>query len=515
MMVFSGNQKAWPVYLTIGNISKDIRKCPSERATLLLGYLPVLNLGHISNEREQSEARWQLFHTALELILEPLKTFSRTGFTVMCADGGVRRVFPILAAYIADFLEQALITCVRKSCCPVCWLPNNEGGDMSLQYPLRDRCRTLDALDDHWNGYSRTIKTLGIRPTHPFWADLPYVDISTCMAPDLLHQLDRGVFGDHMIRWTTAVLTPNKMDRRVKGMLRFQKLQHFARGTSVISQWTGKEAKALGRTLLTVVAGDKNPKLVKAARKLLPDEDRFNDIPKIHGLTHYPYLISKLGAPEGFSTEITERLHIDFVKKPWSTTNHINPTQQMIAYLQTQEAWSLLRAYMHDTGLVRDPRVKEVPRVDDDGGEDNGPEDLVAGGREADEAWEPAPEIAIAKRPSLGLSIKGAYLINKHHTTDLIPATIDYLRSIAPARTAFPISHNTVFKVWRRCKLCHDQLPFDPLLAPQIDQVHTFTTSSDSGGRALRSGFFDIVLYSARADNARKQGLHRFEAGRV
>ncbi|KAG8771009.1 hypothetical protein FRC12_003914 [Ceratobasidium sp. 428] len=556
LTVFSGNQKAWPVYLTIGNISKDIRRCPSERATLLLGYLPVSNLGHISNERERSEARWQLFHAGLESILEPLKTFSRTGFTVMCADGGVRRVFPILAAYIADFPEQALITCVRESCCPVCWIPHNEGGDMSVRYPLRDRCRTLDALDDHWNGYSRTIKTLGIRPTHPFWADLPYVDISTCMAPDLLHQLDRGVFGDHMIKWTTILLTANEMDRRVKGMPRFQKLRHFAQGTSVISQWTGKEAKALGRTFLTIVAGHEDPKLVKAARSmsdfmarahkhevtdsdlaamkedildfnraksvfvddtvkdLLPSEDRFNDIPKIHGLTHYPYLISELGAPEGFSTEITERLHIDFVKKPWSTTNHVNATQQMIAYLQTQEAWSLLRAYMHDEGLVRDDRVRDV-RVDDDDGEDDGPEDLVAGGRGADEAWEPAPEIAIAKRPSLGLSVRGADLIRKHHTTDLIPATIDYLQSVAPARTAFPISHNTVFKVWRRCKLRHNRLPFDPALGPQLDQVRAFNTSSDSEGRALRVGFFDVVLYSPRTVDARKQGLQRFEAGRV
>ncbi|QRV99831.1 hypothetical protein RhiJN_27850 [Ceratobasidium sp. AG-Ba] len=103
LTVFSGNQKAWPVYLTIGNISKDIRGCPSERATLLVGYIPVSNLSNISNERERSEAGWQLFHTCMESILEPLKTLSQTGFDVLCADGGVRRVFPILAAYIADY----------------------------------------------------------------------------------------------------------------------------------------------------------------------------------------------------------------------------------------------------------------------------------------------------------------------------------------------------------------------------------------------------------------------------
>ncbi|KAG8796671.1 hypothetical protein FRC12_010187 [Ceratobasidium sp. 428] len=266
--------------------------------------------------------------------------------------------------------------------------------------------------------------------------------------------------------------------------------------------WKGGEGAQT--YLLTIVAGHKNPKLVKAGRsisdfmarahkhevtssdlvamkedildfdqakkvfasdtikELLPDKEQFHGIPKIHGLTHYPYLISELGAPEGFSTEITKRLHIDFVKKPWSTTNYVNATQQMIAYLQVQEAWLLLRAYMHDEGLVRDPQVKDV-RVDADDAADDEPEDLIdgVGGREADEAWESTPVIRIAKRPSLRLSVKGTYLINEHHTTDLIPATINYLRSIAPARSAVPISHNTVFKVWRRCKLCHNRLPFN------------------------------------------------------
>ncbi|QRV74481.1 hypothetical protein RhiJN_02495 [Ceratobasidium sp. AG-Ba] len=551
LTVFSGNQQAWPVYLTIGNISTNIRRCPSERATLLIGYIPVSNLGNISNEQERSEAHWQLFHACMESILEPLKVLSRTGIDILCADGGVRRIFPILAAYIADYPEQATIACVRKSCCPVCWIPTDKRGHMALQYPQRDRRRTLDALDDHWNGYSRTIKMLGIRPTRPFWADLPYVDISSCLAPDLLHKLDKGVFGDHLIRWTTILIGSNEMDRRTKGMPRFQGLRHFARGTSVISQWTGKETKALGRTFLAIVAGHEQPRLVTAVKSItdfmarahkpevtkrdlaamtddlldfdraktvfvdpnskrgLPtDERRFNAIPKIHSLTHYPYLISQLGAPEGFNTKITERLHIDFVKKPWSTTNHVNPIQQMVAYLQNWEAWALLRAYMHDTGLVLDPRFMDARREEE---VDDGPEDLVegSGNRRNDQDWQLEPTVWIAKRPLLKSSVKGAYLMTKHKAADLIPATIDYLRSLFPERTVFPISHNTLFKVWRRCKLHHRRLPFDPALDLQTDQVRAFSTTEDIEGRILRSVFFDVVLFSSNLDNGNHQGLHR------
>ena len=36
-----GDKSAWPVYLTIGNISKDLRVQVSSHATILVGYIPV------------------------------------------------------------------------------------------------------------------------------------------------------------------------------------------------------------------------------------------------------------------------------------------------------------------------------------------------------------------------------------------------------------------------------------------------------------------------------------------
>ena len=50
---FQGDKKAWLVYLTIGNISKKIRRQPSKHSTILVGYLPVAKLDCYS-ERSRS-----------------------------------------------------------------------------------------------------------------------------------------------------------------------------------------------------------------------------------------------------------------------------------------------------------------------------------------------------------------------------------------------------------------------------------------------------------------------------
>ncbi|KAG6905714.1 hypothetical protein DXG01_001151 [Tephrocybe rancida] len=45
-----GNKTAYPVYLTIGNLPKEIQHKPSKRGQILLAYLPTLHLMHISNK---------------------------------------------------------------------------------------------------------------------------------------------------------------------------------------------------------------------------------------------------------------------------------------------------------------------------------------------------------------------------------------------------------------------------------------------------------------------------------
>jgi hypothetical protein len=243
----------------------------------------------------------------------------------------------------------------------------------------------------HWNGYSKTINTLGIRPGVPFWADLPYVEISHCVTPDLLHQLNKGVFKDHVFEWCRDILSKPEFDRRMKGQPRYQGLRHFVNGVSVIKQWTGNEAKALAKTFLPVIAGCKAPEAVGAAQCLMDfmyrahmpelsdgdlellerdlaefhdlknvfvraeaveDEERFHGIPKIHMLSHYVQSIRQLGTTDGYNTEAPERLHIDYVKEGWRASNHVNALEQMTTYLQRKESWAILTAHLRERGTL-------------------------------------------------------------------------------------------------------------------------------------------------------------------
>ncbi|KAF8631684.1 hypothetical protein AX17_005039, partial [Amanita inopinata Kibby_2008] len=140
------SKQAYPVYLTIGNIPKNIRRKPSHRTHVLVAYLPTTKLEHIKNIASRRRTLANLFHACMSQILKPLRKAGREGMPMTSGDGILRRVHPIVAVYACDYPEQLLVTCIKTGECPKCLVTNKELGDPKVGLAFRDLEKILNVL---------------------------------------------------------------------------------------------------------------------------------------------------------------------------------------------------------------------------------------------------------------------------------------------------------------------------------------------------------------------------------
>ncbi|KAG6914685.1 hypothetical protein DXG01_015946 [Tephrocybe rancida] len=266
---FHGDKKAWPVYLTIGNIAKEVWRQPSAHTTILVGYLPAPKPERLSDSTRSLASYW-LFHYCMLLILEPLVEVEKVGVEMVCADGYVRCVHPILAAYVTDYPEQCLIACCLENHCPRCLVLPDERGS-PVESLLCDVDDTLHVLRKHRRGQEPPkFEQDGICAVYqPFWHNLPHCNIFKCFTPDLLHQIHKGVFKDHFVKWCSAIMGTDEIDACFKAMAAHPGLRHFKKGISFVSQWTGTEHKEMEKVIMGVLSGAVNSRVLTVARALL------------------------------------------------------------------------------------------------------------------------------------------------------------------------------------------------------------------------------------------------------
>lgn len=175
LSTFSGDKSAWPVYLTIANIDKSTRRQASARANILIGYIPVSKLECFEHKKTRQFQGYQIFHSCMRSLLAPLKAAGEAGVEMVCSDGWVRRVHPILCAYVADYPEQCLVACNNERRCPRCLAGNEIPLGSPKQSPPRTQPAVLRAMADMTSlGTSEYFIKQGLRPTNPFWEELPH-----------------------------------------------------------------------------------------------------------------------------------------------------------------------------------------------------------------------------------------------------------------------------------------------------------------------------------------------------
>jgi hypothetical protein len=384
-----------------------------------------------------------------------------------------------------------------------------------LIFPRRDPVRIRDILSLRVN--SRTAESFvdqGIIPVdRPFWDALPFCDIFTCLTPDLLHQFHRGVFKDHLLQWCQKLLGTREIDSRFMVTPSHPSLRHFNHGISTLAQTNGKDHKNMERVFPGLVLGT-DPGVVRAATALIDfinlasfpahteatleqmddalarfhdDKQVFLDhavregghfdLNKLHSLMHYSEAVRSHGALDGYNTEWSERLHIDFVKKAAEASNFGEEAPaHMVKWLHRRAKISLFRSYL--AWAIPEPVTdRDVHRR----------QGVLA-------ATTPTTSYFVAKKSPMP-STPAKTLQDHFGCARLLPALSEYLTS---HDVEHHLSENDRFPVYPRLYLRQAVTPFpSSLSAPLPDECIRAgpTLAKDAAAEDLEPAFDTILAF--------------------
>ncbi|TAQ90574.1 hypothetical protein B7494_g1099 [Chlorociboria aeruginascens] len=336
-----GDRVAWPVYMTIGNLPRRIRRKQTLLATLLIGLLPISkDITKLSDLEMAYIIRSEIYHKAMEIILEPLESLTKTGWNIRCADDEIRHCFPVLSNMLVDYEEVTLITGIKKNHqCGTCQVPGKELENISKQWPLRTHQQMKNQMTKQLREKISPADKDWVHSMTCFAWKHSFVNIHEVISIDLLHQLQKGVFRDAM-GWTVQLI-----EELIPGLKHFNSFSH-------ITQWTGSEEEDLVRIIVPVLAPlliaqapyalhyiralalyriEQTREAFAAYRPIDKDNNAHWNTPKFHSLSHYPDFIRRYGAPNGFDTGHMEAPHKFLLKSFYERSNKNNTWTVQIA----------------------------------------------------------------------------------------------------------------------------------------------------------------------------------------
>ncbi|KAJ7888963.1 hypothetical protein B0H14DRAFT_3081915 [Mycena olivaceomarginata] len=400
--VATGNVEYHPGYISLGNLHNSIRRGHRN------GVVPFVFLAipksdrKYDNDPEFRKFKRQLYHASLAAVLSTLKPGMTTPVVRRCPDGHFRRIIYDFGPFIADYPEQVMLAGIVQNWCATCTAMAN---DLDAAFAGRRTNALTDILlaefptDILWDEH-------GIDVDISFTRDFPRADIHEMLSPDLLHQIIKGSFKDHLVTWVGEYIylahskakadeIMDEIDRRIAAVPAFPGLRRFKQGRR-FKQWTGDDSKALMKVYLPEIKGLVPPQIVEALGASLDfcylvrrsdfDEDTldaidasvanyherrgiFRDlrvrpdgfsIPRQHAMVHYRPNIEKFGAPGGVCSSITESRHITAIKKPWRRSSCHEALSQMLLTNQRLDKLSAARANFVERGMVP-PNFTAVP----------------------------------------------------------------------------------------------------------------------------------------------------------
>ncbi|KAL0068173.1 hypothetical protein AAF712_004833 [Marasmius tenuissimus] len=392
--VGTGQNEYYPLYGSLGGLHNNVRRAHRDGVHLLAFLAIPKGERQYDKDRNFLKFRRQLFHSSIAAIFQSLKPAMTKPVIVRCPDGHFRRVIFGLGPYIADYPEQALLACVVQGWCPKCTAHPDELDDPNSFSRTRNWTDAMiEAYESVllWNAYGIVSDVV------PFTNFFPHADIHELLTPDLLHQIIKGAFKDHLVDWINQYILSthgdkdgkkiiDDIDRRPAAVPQFSGLRRFPEGRR-FSQWTGDDSKALMKIYLPALHGHLPPSILKCLSALLEfcylvrrdfitestlvkveqalDEfhehrevfrdcgirDNFS-LPRQHSLVHYIRCIRLFGAPNGLCSSITESKHIKAVKEPYRRSNRFQALGQMLITNQRLDKLTSFRSVLQQRGML-------------------------------------------------------------------------------------------------------------------------------------------------------------------
>ncbi|KAJ7884750.1 hypothetical protein B0H14DRAFT_3128302 [Mycena olivaceomarginata] len=376
--VATGHQEYHPVYASPGILTGPARRAHGS-AVLPVAFLaiPKTSKKHRTKPAYQKFCR-QMYHASLALIYQPLKPFMETPEVVRCPDGHFRRVIYGIGPYIADYPEQVWLAAVVQNWCPKCEAHPDDLDADGARLRTRSKTEALIMCFDPgilWEDY-------GVRADIvPFTNDFPRADIHELLSCDLLHQVIKGTFKDHIVSWVNEYLHNVHGEKRA-----LEIIQDIDRRISAVPEFPVFAASPMG-IYIAAVAGYLPSDMTKCLAAFMdfcylvrrnaiatPDLikiqdalDRFHQyrkifitcgvrvdisLPRQHSLKHYPRFIRFFGSPNGLCSSITESKHIKAVKEPWRRSSRFNALSQMLRTLVRLDKLAALKAVLTLRGMM-------------------------------------------------------------------------------------------------------------------------------------------------------------------
>ncbi|KAJ6472268.1 hypothetical protein DFH09DRAFT_1475959 [Mycena vulgaris] len=434
--VATGHQEYHPVYQSPGVLTGLARRAHGN-GLLPVAFLPIPKTSkkHRRSDAYQRFVR-QLYHACLARVFEPLKAGMTTPEVVKCPDGHYRRAIYGLGPYIADYPEQVWLAAIVQNWCPKCDANPHHLDSPGARRRSHEKTDFLITCFDPgtlWDDF-------GIRAdVVPFTHGFPRADIHELLSPDLLHQVIKGTFKDHLVEWVNQYLHTKygearaleiiaDIDHRISAVPSFPGLRRFPDGRD-FSQWTGDDSKALMKVYIGAIAGHVPSQMVKCVAAFMDfcylarrnslttdalDElkealERFHthrdifiqtgvrfdiSLPRQHSLVHYLPSIRLFGSLNGLCSSITESKHIKAVKEPWRRSSRYKALMQMLSTICRLERLAAARILFQSQGMMEGTALSyaamtmmgeepQPPSVDgeeededDDGGDAPGPKAL-------------------------------------------------------------------------------------------------------------------------------------------